>query len=261
LADSSASGTNSTAVGPAAVASGTNAISMGNGSTASANNAIAIGAGAQATKANSLALGANATTTANLSDAAYAPVVGATTAGVATGEVSVGSSGAERRVTNVAAGAASTDAVNVSQLQALSSLSLKYDTDGSGNLTNHVTLQGGNPNAPVSIGNVAPGVNGTDAVNVDQLNGAFNSLNGKIKQARREAWQGAAIGIAAASLRFDDRPGKVSASMGGGFWHDQGALSLGMGYTSEDGRVRTNALATTSGGDWGVGIGVSFTFN
>ncbi|MBW8725599.1 MAG: hypothetical protein JF625_10640, partial [Inquilinus limosus] len=261
LADSSPTGTNSTAIGPASTASASNAISMGNGASASANNAIAIGAGAQATKANSLALGAGSTTLANLSDAAYAPVVGAKTAGVATGEVSVGSSGAERRITNVAAGAGATDAVNVSQLQALSSLSVKYDTDSSGNLTNRITLQGGDRGAPVVIGNVAPGVNGTDAVNVDQLNGAFDSLNGKIKSARREAWQGAAIGIAASSLQFDTRPGKVSASMGGGMWHEQSAFALGLGYTAESGRVRLNARAVTSGDDWGGGIGVSFTFN
>jgi len=261
LADSTATGSNSTAIGPASTASASNAISMGNGASASANNAIAIGAGAQATKANSLALGAGSKTLANLSDAAYTPVVGATTAGVATGEVSVGSSGAERRVTNVAAGSAPTDAANVSQLQALSSLSVKYDTDGSGNLTNRITLQGGDKGAPVVIGNVAPGVNGSDAVNVDQLNGAFDSLNGKIKQARREAWQGAAIGIAASSLQFDPRPGKVSAAMGGGMWHEQGALALGLGYTAESGRVRLNARAVTSGDDWGGGIGISFTFN
>ncbi|MGO4128568.1 hypothetical protein AB4Z01_29535 [Inquilinus sp. YAF38] len=261
LADSAATGSNSTAIGPASTASASNAISMGNGASASANNAIAIGAGAQATKANSLALGAGSKTLANLSDAAYTPVVGATTAGVATGEVSVGSSGAERRVTNVAAGSAPTDAANVSQLQALSSLSVKYDTDSSGNLTNRITLQGGDKSAPVIIGNVAPGVNGTDAVNVDQLNGAFDSLNGKIKQARRDAWQGAAIGIAASSLQFDPRPGKISAAAGGGMWHEQGAFAFGLGYTAESGRVRLNARAVTSGDDWGGGIGVSFTFN
>ena len=38
------------------------------------------------------------------------------------GEVSVGSAGAERRITNVAAGSAPTDAVNVSQLQGMGSV-------------------------------------------------------------------------------------------------------------------------------------------
>jgi autotransporter adhesin len=234
---------------------------MGNGAAASADNAIAIGAGAKATQANSLALGANSTTTANLSDAAYTPVVGATTAGVATGEVSVGSPGSERRITNVAAGSAATDAVNVSQLQSLANVSVKYDTNSAGSPTNHITLGGGNPSAPVTISNVGPAVYGTDAVNLDQMNNAFNQLNGQIQQAQKDAWRGAAIGIAAASLRYDDRPGKLSVAAGGGVWHGEGALSFGLGYTSENGRVRADASATTSGGQWGVGGGLSVTLN
>ncbi|WP_245312635.1 YadA-like family protein, partial [Bradyrhizobium macuxiense] len=259
-ADSSATGAESVAIGPQSVASGANAISMGNGSAASAANSVAIGAGAKATQANSLALGANATTTANLSDAAYTPIVGQAVAGVATGEVSVGSSGAERRVTNVAAGAAPTDAVNVSQLQALASTSIRYDSDGNGNTTNKITLNSGN-GAPVTISNVAPGVNGTDAVNLNQLNSAFAQLNGQIGEVRQDAWRAAAIGMAAASLRYDDRPGKLSASAGGGVWRSQGALAFGLGYTSENGRLRSNASATTAGGDWGVSAGLSLTLN
>ena len=265
LADSTASGTDSVAVGPLAASSATNAVSMGNGASASANNAIAIGAGAKATQANSLALGAGSTTTANLSDAAYAPFVGTTVAGVATGEVSVGATGAERRVTNVAAGASPTDAVNVSQLQAVAKNvtigSVRYDTDSSGNITNRVTLSGGTPGAAVNIGNVAPGINGTDAVNVDQLNGAVGSLNRDIKKARREAWRAAAIGLAAASLRYDDRPGKISAAIGGGMWRGEGAYSMGLGFTAQNGWVRGNLSATTSGGNWGIGIGATFTLN
>ncbi|WP_244146612.1 YadA-like family protein [Paraburkholderia sp. BCC1876] len=72
-----------------------------------------------ATATNSVALGAGSTTTANLSAAAYNPGA-SVSSGVATaanGEVSVGSAGAERRITNVAAGSAATDAVNVSQLK------------------------------------------------------------------------------------------------------------------------------------------------
>jgi autotransporter adhesin len=260
-ADSVASGAESVAVGPQATASATNAVSMGNGATASADNAIAIGAGAKATQANSLALGANSTTTANLSDAAYTPVVGVTPAGIATGEVSVGSAGAERRVTNVAAGSSPTDGVNVSQLQAVARGSIRYDTDSSGNITNRVTLSGGNPNAPVTIGNVAPGVAGTDAVNVDQLNSAVGALNGDVKKARREAWKAAAIGLAAASLRYDDRPGKVSVALGGGVWRGEGAAAYGLGYTAENGWLRVNLSGTTTGAHWGVGAGVSFTLN
>ena len=259
-ADSSATGSQSVAIGPQSVASGTNAISMGNGSSASGTNSIAIGAGANATAANSLALGANSTTTANLSDAAYTPVVGASVAGTATGEVSVGSAGAERRITNVAAGSAATDAVNVSQLSALSNNTVHYDTDGAGNNVNKVTLNSGN-GAPVTISNVAPGVNGTDAVNLNQLNSAFQQLNSQIGAVQQDTYRAAAIGMAAAALRYDDRPGKVSASVGGGVWHGQGALAYGLGYTSENGRMRSDIAATSTGGDWGVSAGLSLTLN
>jgi autotransporter adhesin len=66
-----------------------------------------------------VALGSGSTTTANLSAAGYNPGTAALsgTASAANGEVSVGTAGKERRVTNVAAGSAATDAVNVSQLQ------------------------------------------------------------------------------------------------------------------------------------------------
>ncbi|TGU42075.1 hypothetical protein EN829_072850, partial [Mesorhizobium sp. M00.F.Ca.ET.186.01.1.1] len=61
------------------------------------------------------------------SGAAPATIAGAT----AMGEVSVGSSGRERRLTNVAAGADATDAVNVSQLQAATTgLSRYFKADG-----------------------------------------------------------------------------------------------------------------------------------
>jgi autotransporter adhesin len=148
----------------------------------------------------------------------------------------------------------------VSQLQALASNTIHYDTDGSGNNTNKITLNSGN-SQPVTISNVAPGVAGTDAVNVNQLNAAFQQLNGQIGAVQQDAYRAAAIGMAAASLRYDDRPGKISASAGGGVWHGQGALAFGLGYTSENGRLRTNASASTTDGDWGVSAGLSLTLN
>ncbi|WP_182418753.1 YadA-like family protein [Bartonella sp. HY038] len=89
----------------------------------------------------------------------------------------------------------------------------------------------------------------------------FNQLNTSITNARKEARRGAAIGLAAASLRYDDTPGKFSVATGGGFWKSEGALAFGAGYTSETGKVRSNITATTAGGDWGVGAGVSITLN
>ncbi|UXM94714.1 YadA-like family protein [Bartonella sp. HY329] len=89
----------------------------------------------------------------------------------------------------------------------------------------------------------------------------FNQLNGSINDVRKEARQAAAIGLAASSLRFDSTPGKISIAAGGGFWKSEGAFAVGAGYTSETGKVRANVTATSAGGDFGVGAGVSFTLN
>ena len=295
---------------------------MGNGATTAtgADGAVAIGEGAKANNANDVALGAGsvtqeavATTGTTINGKQYEfagtePV----------GTVSVGDEGAERTITNVAAGRVSedsTDAVNGSQLHAtnqaiedldqgigeLDKFAVKYDNDGE-NKFNSITLEGGDPNAPVLISNVAAGQADTDAVNVSQLKDGietannytdnrvnyaietantytdqvavttlnqannytdykFGQLNQEIGEIRTEARQAAAIGLAAASLRYDDRPGKASVAVGGGFWRGEGALAFGAGYTSEDGRLRSNLSATTAGGNWGVGAGLSFTLN
>jgi autotransporter adhesin len=103
-----------TAIGQNARVAQADGIALGTSAQASSIQSIAIGAGANASFANSLALGGNSVT-----------VVGAlpsyTGYGLATpqssvGEVSVGAPGAERQITNVAAGSAPTDAVNVAQL-------------------------------------------------------------------------------------------------------------------------------------------------
>ncbi|MDQ0624390.1 ESPR-type extended signal peptide-containing protein [Paraburkholderia graminis] len=112
-------GRQSIAIGMSSQVTGTAAEAFGFQSTASGTSAVALGANTTASAGNSVALGTSSTTTANLSAAGYNPGSGTLsgTASVANGEVSVGKAGAERRVTNVAAGSAATDAVNVSQLQ------------------------------------------------------------------------------------------------------------------------------------------------
>ncbi|BEU22625.1 YadA-like family protein [Paraburkholderia sp. 22B1P] len=113
------SGALGVAIGGGSVASGANGVSIGPNAIASGANTVALGSGANASAGNSVALGQGSTTTANLSAAGWNPGSGTLSgiASAANGEVSVGKAGAERRVTNVAAGSASTDAVNVSQLQ------------------------------------------------------------------------------------------------------------------------------------------------
>lgn len=271
--------------------------------SASGSNSVAIGSGASASTDNSVALGAGSVTQDVIA------TTGVTIAGKdysfagsePVGTVSVGSEGGERTVTNVAAGqvsATSTDAVNGSQLHAtnqavdaLDNIAVKYDTNPDGTKSNSITLAGGDPNQPVVLANVAAGTRDTDAVNLSQLNAViggnttqtysyidnrinqafaetknyidnkFSELNANIDGVRDDAHRSAAIGLAAASLRYDDNPGKLSVAVGGGLWRGQSAVAFGAGYTNEDSTIRANLSGTTSGGRVGVGAGLSFTLN
>ncbi len=115
--DSVASGSDSVAIGPNAQASGTTSIAMGAGSTAQGAQSLALGAGAAASQANSIALGASSVTTvgAESNYSAY----GLTASQTSVGEVGVGTTQGNRKITGVAAGSADYDAVNVAQLTAV----------------------------------------------------------------------------------------------------------------------------------------------
>nr|WP_305880238.1 YadA-like family protein [Pseudomonas sp. B3(2017)] len=82
-------------------------------SSATGQDSVAIGPLASATLANGVALGSNSSATgATLGNAAYG-VGGTATAG---GEVNIANGADDRRITGLAAGSSATDAVNVSQL-------------------------------------------------------------------------------------------------------------------------------------------------
>ncbi|WP_409361438.1 Vomp family autotransporter [Bartonella heixiaziensis] len=89
----------------------------------------------------------------------------------------------------------------------------------------------------------------------------FEALNYRIENVRKEAKQAAAIGLAVSNLRYNDTPGKLSVAFGSGLWRGQSAFALGAGYSSEDGKIRSNLSATSSGGHWGVGVGLNLTLN
>ncbi|OLF54800.1 hypothetical protein BTN82_07270 [Pseudomonas chlororaphis] len=128
LADSTASGTDSVAVGPEASSTATNSVAIGNGAVASVADSIALGNGATTAAATATPSGVvNGTT---YTYAGTAPV----------GVMSVGTAGKERQITNVAAGqvsASSTDAVNGSQLFATNTA-----VDGIGTSVNNIVNNG-----------------------------------------------------------------------------------------------------------------------
>ncbi|MDQ8757881.1 YadA-like family protein [Sphingosinicella sp. LHD-64] len=128
--------------GEAATAADIDAIAFGNSARADAGatGSIAIGADSRAGAANSVAIGAGSTATRG-AQAGYA-ALGLDTAQTSTGEFSVGAAGATRQVTNVAAGSAATDAVNVAQLQGVADDVSAIDTRVTNNSTtiaNHET--------------------------------------------------------------------------------------------------------------------------
>ena len=185
--------------GAIAVAGEANSIAFGNGAVTAATSAdaialgrdaevlggaagsIALGADASVAVANSLALGADS---AALRGAlANYTAVGLAAQQASTGEVSFGAAGAERQLTNIAAGSELTDAVNVGQLQgvatsldALADLAVTYDDATSSLLT--LDGVGGTRITNLTVGLLASG--STDAVTGGQLFGLGSSLAAEI---------------------------------------------------------------------------------
>ncbi len=167
---------NSIAFGNSATtaASSAGAIAIGRNAAVGANaaGAIAVGDGASATAANSVALGAGSVA-ARGPQLAYA-AIGLSTPQNSVGEVSVGSAGAARQVTNVAAGTAATDAVNLAQLQGVAS---QISVGGAVNAVQYdgadktiVTLGGAGGTTLTNVKAGAVTATSTDAVNGSQLN-------------------------------------------------------------------------------------------
>jgi autotransporter adhesin len=225
-APASAGEINSIAFGNAATTDATapGAIAFGNSATVGAGAAggVALGTGASATGANGVAIGAN-------SVASRGPLTGYTAFGLAApqssaGEFSVGAAGAERQITNVAAGSAPTDAVNVAQLEAVAAAvgaideaAVRYD----GADRSVVTLDGANG---TQVTNVAPGAlsgTSTDAVNGSQLfatnqtvvenTSDINALDGRVTNNNTAISnltslinQGAGEGVVAQPVRYSN---------------------------------------------------------
>lgn len=152
---------------------------VGDSAVGTANGQTLLGAESTSNQANSVALGyrSAALRGAQASYSAY----GLTAAQVSAGEVSVGTAGGgERQITNLAAGSANTDAVNVAQLKGAISLingvadaAVTYDLDAGGNPNyRRVTLGAGT--GTTTLGNLAGGAitaGSLEAVNGGQLAG------------------------------------------------------------------------------------------
>ena len=162
-------------------ASATGAIAIGQAAEvqAGATGSLAIGQGAIATEANSVALGAGSITTGSLATPAFNPGSGVLAGATASGEVSIGDGTEFRRLTNLAAGAADTDAVNVGQLKAvdekitdLEGWVIRYDTVSK----DVVTLEGVGGTTITNLANGDVSSTSSDAVNGSQLSALSQSV-------------------------------------------------------------------------------------
>ncbi len=194
LVDSTASGANAIAVGPQATAAGT--------------NAIAVGYNASATAAESVALGSNSTTTANLSATAYNPGNGALSGMTAAGEVSVGNGSFNRRITNVAAGYAGTDAVNVSQLMAENA---KLNAEGSATAA---ALGSGSTYDPAT-GNIKAPTYVTAGATYNNVGGAITNIDARLSNITSGTGEGIKYFHANSTLADSLASGKDSVAIGG----------------------------------------------
>ncbi|MCO4882855.1 YadA family autotransporter adhesin [Paraburkholderia caribensis] len=117
------------------------------------------------------------------------------------------------------------------------------------------------------ITNVAAGVQGTDAVNLNQLNQGMSSAVGQakaytddqVRSARKDGYGGAAAAIAMAGLPQAVLPGRGMVAMAAGTYGGQSAMALGVSKLSDTGKWAYKLQGTAStrgelGGSIGAGM-------
>ena len=158
--------------GTPSFAADVNAIAFGNNARAEAGatGSIAFGTNAQVTAANSVALGAGSIAGRGAQTGYTA--IGLTGTQNSAGEVSVGTAGGLRQITNVAAGSAATDAATVGQVTGVADrvTALAANTIGYDDATRaRATLAGAGGTVLANVGAGALNATSTEAVNGAQL--------------------------------------------------------------------------------------------
>jgi autotransporter adhesin len=194
----SADGYDSTANGVCARAGSSGATAYGSNAIAGSENATAIGFRATAANAGSVAIGYQAR------------AIGDPTTAVGTGSAALANNA-------VAIGAGAT---------ALATNSVALGTNSIANSPNSVSV--GSVGNERTISNVAPGLAGTDAINVNQLNDAVVRVQSQITQTARAAYAGIAAATALGMIP-GTRPGDVATlGMGVATYRGYQAVAVGM---------------------------------
>lgn len=111
------------------------------------------------------------------------------------------------------------------------------------------------------ITNVAPGVDGTDAVNVNQLKGVANNLNNRMHKVDKNLRAGIAGALASGDLPQPYLPGKSMIALGGGSYRGESAIAIGASRNSDNGKwIIKGSANTDSRGHVGVSGSVGYQF-
>jgi autotransporter adhesin len=289
------SGNNSGALGDPSTVSGNNSYSVGNNNTIAQDNTFVIGNSVVTTQANAVVLGNNSAdraaaqvNTATVGNSAGGTITYSGFAGTASGVASVGAAGAERQIINVAPGAitsTSTDAINGSQLYSvangldnkiinvangITTGGVRYDINNDGTTNyNSVTLGGQNATSTTALHNVSAGVAGTDAVNVNQLNGAVGNLNGRINalddkvNANTKMLSGGVAAAAAMAVVTPVEPGRYHVSGAVAGYNGQAGVGFNVLKRSDNGQTTLHAGVgwATGGSKAIVRVGFGFSFD
>ena len=99
------------------------------------------------------------------------------------------------------------------------------------------------------ITNVAPGRDGTDAVNVNQLKKATNEIHNSLNKMDKRRKAGTASALAAAGLMQAYREGQSSVTAGVGQYQNQSAVAVGYSRLSDNGKygVKVSFITNTQG--------------
>ncbi|HEV7831888.1 MAG TPA: YadA-like family protein, partial [Caballeronia sp.] len=243
-ANSSASGSDSTATGGNASASGDNSTANGANSSASGSDSTATGGNASASGDNSTASGANSIASGDNSSAFG-------------GNASASGSNATASGANSQASGSNAVAIGANSV-ASGENAVALGANSVANEANTVSV--GSAGNERRITNVAPGVNGTDAVNVNQMSELRNDISSSINTVRRAAYGGIAAAMAMPNL-MPSAPGKTVVGAGVANYKGMSAIAAGVTYRSQTGHWLVNGAASaTQQGDVGVRAQAGYEF-
>ena len=296
-----AGGVQSTALGQSSQSMGEKSTAIGSGAQALERFSTAVGGNAVATNKHDVALGFGSKTTGAVGTATseiHGVKYGTYAGHRPTSEVSVGSEGYERVVTNVAAGRitkTSTDAVNGSQLFAVAN---KVGENTKGVEANKKAIAELGDVVAINAGNIEANTQQITTLNhtVQQQNtwneaqdGQINDLRGHVDtnterldnltalvkgmganeailrkemhDLRRESRAGIAGANAIAGIPQPHAPGQTAFGVGAGYFKHEGAVAVGMSHISKSGKwVSKAGVNFDTRKNVGAAVGLSYVW-